>query len=189
MHSVAAGDRIEGAPSGTGTDALQEAFPDIAFHGEIASLLSELFEMSRTIGDMAPEKQVEAYETVITRTAHILSWINKNTRLKTHSDRALIEELKAERDDAELRWQKLFQKASALKKENQVLKDRLAKSQQDLKVLARLMLGLTDDANETQIKAAYREKVKRTHPDAGGDADLFKAVTEAMLILVKKQPR
>jgi curved DNA-binding protein CbpA len=50
------------------------------------------------------------------------------------------------------------------------------------------MLGLSEEADETQIKAAYREKVKRTHPDAGGDADLFKAVTEAMLILVKKQP-
>ncbi|ADJ15801.1 J domain-containing protein [Halalkalicoccus jeotgali] len=40
-------------------------------------------------------------------------------------------------------------------------------------------LGLPTDANEAQIKAAYREKVKRVHPDQGGDRESFERVRTA----------
>ncbi|MEM4780522.1 MAG: J domain-containing protein [Halalkalicoccus sp.] len=40
-------------------------------------------------------------------------------------------------------------------------------------------LGLEPGAGERAIKRAYREKVKTTHPDRGGDEAAFKEVTNA----------
>jgi hypothetical protein len=45
---------------------------------------------------------------------------------------------------------------------------------------ARQVLGVAADADETEIKSAYRERAKRLHPDrADGDEEAFKRVTEA----------
>ena len=41
------------------------------------------------------------------------------------------------------------------------------------------VLGVARGADETQIHAAYRDAVRRTHPDAGGSAAAFEAVQEA----------
>lgn len=41
------------------------------------------------------------------------------------------------------------------------------------------VLGLPSNATEQQIKEAYREKVKTTHPDMGGDPESFQQVKEA----------
>jgi len=41
------------------------------------------------------------------------------------------------------------------------------------------VLGLPTTADEKQIRAAYREKVKSVHPDQGGDPDEFKQLQEA----------
>ena len=41
------------------------------------------------------------------------------------------------------------------------------------------VLGVPRGADEAQIHAAYREAVRRTHPDAGGSAEAFEAVQEA----------
>ena len=42
------------------------------------------------------------------------------------------------------------------------------------------MLDVGTDADEAEIKRAYRERVKAVHPDqAGGDEEAFKRVTEA----------
>ena len=40
-------------------------------------------------------------------------------------------------------------------------------------------LGLDPDASQDAIRSAYRERVKETHPDSGGDEETFKRVTEA----------
>lgn len=40
-------------------------------------------------------------------------------------------------------------------------------------------LGLPTDADATDVKRAYRERVKETHPDRGGDQAAFKRVQEA----------
>ena len=40
-------------------------------------------------------------------------------------------------------------------------------------------LGLDQDADESAVKRAYREKVKDVHPDRGGDEEEFKRVTRA----------
>ena len=40
-------------------------------------------------------------------------------------------------------------------------------------------LGITRDANEAEVKAAYREKVKNVHPDRGGTEEDFARVQEA----------
>lgn len=41
------------------------------------------------------------------------------------------------------------------------------------------LLGLSTDATETEIRSAYREKVKRAHPDQGGDPETFRRVRDA----------
>ena len=41
------------------------------------------------------------------------------------------------------------------------------------------VLGVARGADEAQIHAAYRDAVRRTHPDAGGSAAAFEAVQEA----------
>lgn len=42
------------------------------------------------------------------------------------------------------------------------------------------VLGLRPDADADAVKAAYRERVKRTHPDAdGGDSEAFQRVNAA----------
>jgi len=45
---------------------------------------------------------------------------------------------------------------------------------------ARRVLGVAADADEAEIKRAYRERAKEVHPDqAGGDEEAFKRATEA----------
>ena len=41
------------------------------------------------------------------------------------------------------------------------------------------VLGVAPDASEVEVEAAYRRLVKTAHPDAGGDAARFRAITEA----------
>lgn len=44
-------------------------------------------------------------------------------------------------------------------------------------------LGVPRDADDRQIKRAYRDRAKRTHPDAGGDAEAFSRLSTALAIL------
>ena len=41
------------------------------------------------------------------------------------------------------------------------------------------VLGLPSGASESEVTAAYREKVKEVHPDHGGDTEEFRRVREA----------
>jgi hypothetical protein len=41
------------------------------------------------------------------------------------------------------------------------------------------VLGLPETADESEMKAAYRQKVKEVHPDHGGDREAFERVREA----------
>lgn len=52
------------------------------------------------------------------------------------------------------------------------------------------VLGVAKDANEKQIKAAYRQKAMTTHPDvAGGDQQKFTEVSEAYDVLSNAEKR
>ena len=44
-------------------------------------------------------------------------------------------------------------------------------------------LGVGRDASDTEIKAAFNKRAKKTHPDKGGSADEFIATRRAMTIL------
>ena len=46
------------------------------------------------------------------------------------------------------------------------------------------VLGLADGASEEEIRAAHRRLIRRTHPDAGGTADLAARINRAKDVLV-----
>jgi hypothetical protein len=46
------------------------------------------------------------------------------------------------------------------------------------------ILGIDEDADETEIKQAFRRKALETHPDKGGDEEEFKRVREAYECLI-----
>jgi organic radical activating enzyme len=50
-------------------------------------------------------------------------------------------------------------------------------------------LGIKDTASPEQIKKAYRKKVKKHHPDVGGDPELFNKIQEAYDILSDPEKR
>ena len=45
------------------------------------------------------------------------------------------------------------------------------------------LLGLDASATESQIRSAFRAAAKQHHPDVGGDAEMFKRITEAHDVL------
>jgi curved DNA-binding protein CbpA len=49
------------------------------------------------------------------------------------------------------------------------------------------ILDINTDATPEEIMAAYRQRAKETHPDYGGDPDLFNEVNQAMVLL--KDPK
>lgn len=51
------------------------------------------------------------------------------------------------------------------------------------------ILGIPRDADEDAIKKAYRKAALKTHPDRGGDAEKFKAVSEAYEVLSDGEKR
>lgn len=44
------------------------------------------------------------------------------------------------------------------------------------------ILGVSEDATEEEITAAYRDRIKDVHPDHGGDEETFRRVREAYTI-------
>jgi len=51
------------------------------------------------------------------------------------------------------------------------------------------LLDVSPDAEEAELKKAYRKKALRLHPDKGGDPELFKEVTHAYEVLSDPQNR
>jgi curved DNA-binding protein CbpA len=51
------------------------------------------------------------------------------------------------------------------------------------------VLGVRPDASMAEIKAAYRFKAAKLHPDKGGNADAFRKVAEAYRVLSDPQSR
>jgi len=51
------------------------------------------------------------------------------------------------------------------------------------------VLGIQKTADQDQIKKAYRKKAAESHPDKGGDQEVFKIVAEAYAILSDPQKR
>lgn len=45
------------------------------------------------------------------------------------------------------------------------------------------ILGVAVDATDAQIKRAFRKRVKKAHPDVGGDPDKFRAISHAYEVL------
>lgn len=50
-------------------------------------------------------------------------------------------------------------------------------------------LGVAADATEAQIRAAYRKKATKTHPDKGGSGEAFARTTKALAVLINPKSR
>ena len=48
---------------------------------------------------------------------------------------------------------------------------------------AHRLLGVEHDASDAEVRAAYRERVKETHPDLGGSAEALERVRDAYEVL------
>jgi hypothetical protein len=72
------------------------------------------------------------------------------------------------------------------KSKNKKKKNRINKNDKMSPSQARKVLGVSSKAGEKEIKEAYRERVKETHPDTNPDKDTeeFKKVTEAKNVLL-----
>ncbi|MGO3152197.1 MAG: J domain-containing protein, partial [Galactobacter sp.] len=51
------------------------------------------------------------------------------------------------------------------------------------------VLGLAPDADDEQIRKAFRTLSRRHHPDLGGDAETYRAVTVAYTVLSDAEQR
>lgn len=51
------------------------------------------------------------------------------------------------------------------------------------------VLGVSKDASHDEIKKAYKNRVKATHPDKGGDADAFAQVKSAAVVLLDPEKK
>jgi hypothetical protein len=51
---------------------------------------------------------------------------------------------------------------------------------------ARLLLGVRDDASESEIRAAHRRLVAKTHPDHGGSTEATRRLNAARDLLLKR---
>ena len=51
------------------------------------------------------------------------------------------------------------------------------------------LLGVEKNANENEIKKAYKKKAMKHHPDRGGDEETFKEISKAYEVLVDKEKR
>lgn len=131
------------------------------------------------------EQRLQFYEQVVERTATVLKWINASSlEYEQRTEKELIE-IRKENESLERKLNRLLERAAELKKENKTLRSKVKSISVDTLTLCRLMLGVNEKALKPEIKKAYRQKAKLVHPDSGsGDANLFKAVTQAMMLLL-----
>lgn len=161
---------------------------------EISRLHQLIIEQTRNTSDSGgAAERIDFYEQVIDRTSQALRWINTTASVTEQADRARYEEAKEEVNQLNQKLNAVLKKAVQLKKENRQLKEELdrrsnsrPKNGEMSTKLACTLLGVKEDTDEKTIKKAYRSKAKQTHPDREyGDADLFKALTDAMLLLLE----
>ena len=55
-------------------------------------------------------------------------------------------------------------------------------------IAARALLGVSANAGDAEIKAAYRRIAAAVHPDRGGSAELARRVNAARDVLLKRGP-
>lgn len=132
--------------------------------------------------------QIQFYEEVVDKTVKILTWINASSHKFEEKNLQELDGLRVKNTETQRKMDRLLEKAAELSRENKELKKRMKGiSRGDLK-LARTLLGISEKLDIAVIKKAYRKKAKQVHPDnKHGDADLFKAVTDAMVLLVADQ--
>jgi len=51
-----------------------------------------------------------------------------------------------------------------------------------------VVLGVTEDTPYQEVQRAFRRRVKRTHPDGGGDAAEFAAIVQAFDVVRRARP-
>lgn len=157
---------------------------EFSFQGELSELQNMILDFAKAYTHTDEEERLRFYEEVVERTAAVLTWINGSSFYFEVQAKEQLKGLQAENETLERKLHRLLERAADLKKENKILRSKVKDISVDTLTICRVMLGVNEQADKHQIKQAYRQKAKRIHPDSGGDADVFKALTRAMVLLL-----
>ncbi len=149
---------------------------------ELKEMIFQYVEYADSITD---ERRLEFYENIVEKTALLLKYINDSNASPDDELRRQLRQTQELNHNLQEKLDRLLQKAAELKKENKKLRQDNQQPTAEARQLACKMLGIKEGADIAAIKSAYRQKAKLTHPDnEQGDSDLFKAITDAMIILL-----
>ncbi len=102
------------------------------------------------------------------------------------NDRYLTEEEQARRQFEEEQQQRRRQFEEQQKRRKAEYMNQLNAFEQNNNVNSYKLLGLSANYTLDELKLAYRKKAIQTHPDKGGNPELFDAVTKAYFSLLEK---
>ena len=154
----------------------------------LSQLKEIIFDYVEQAGSVSPEHRLQFYEHVVEKTAQLLKYLNDTSVQADAQLEQRLEEAEAGNRQLRDKLDRLLKKAAELKRENRQLREQLGRPPSNATELACTLLGVQRDAGAAEIKKAYRIKAKATHPDTGGgDPDLFKATTEAMILLMARR--
>lgn len=160
---------------------------DFSFSSEMQRLQKMVYEFAQSNPENTEQNRLAFYEDVVERTGKVLKWINANSLIYEERTTQKLRATVHSNKELERKLERLLERAAELKRENKQLRKKVSATSVDTLKLSRLILGVSEDADKEIIKKAYRNKAKNIHPDREhGDPDLFKAVTEAMVLLIAK---
>ena len=147
---------------------------------ELARLQATIQQVQKPGTNWSEGAGLAFYESVFKQLSLIVKWINSQANQpKVDKDAA------TEIETLERQYFTMLKKAADLKKENTSLKNQISTLKTNDAGLARILLGVSENAKKDDLKTAFKTKVKLLHPDLNsGDADVFKAVKKAFDVLM-----
>ncbi|TNE70482.1 hypothetical protein EP331_12015 [bacterium] len=129
------------------------------------------------------ENLIVFYDSIFLQLSRILKWINSQALLNEKKEADVY----SGEEDLQKKLSLVLTKVAHLKKENKELKEQLKILKHTPNDIAYQLLGVSKNANEDELKTAFRQKAKQVHPDSGfSDESVFKAIKMAYTLLSAK---